>query len=317
MSQQLIRSPKKLPEWFKSKNYDIPNSLNAWAYEFNARLFIKLSLNSKDRKKNEELLSFFLTNAAASSTIKPLYDYLDVENSVDDLTIFDLIALKTLVWDKKYEKISQSLEQGLHAHYEYILDNHPEEYLDNDLEDMIKSRALGSITESYVTESLDHEDDSSFDIFYKAAYHDVINLDHLIDGSLIINGIPITVDLSFDDQTLVDDFKSWLSKNRENSEKITKKPFAEKDIDEWRKYKILQVFDLDIWSRFNNINITDAAIAKALWPDDDPDAEDVSPIDRIRKTSRKKINELINPVSVRKLLAQSSVEQTRELNSED
>ena len=50
-------------------------------------------------------------------------------------------------------------------------------------------------------------------------------------------------------------------------------------MDNWRKYKILQVYDLDTWSKFHDIKITDATIAKVLWPDDDPDAEAISPID--------------------------------------
>jgi len=323
MEDKLIRSPGELPEWFITKDYNIPNRLNTWAYEINARFWLKLSLHSMDKEKGEEQLNFFLMNKGAPFGIHPLYDYLDIESSVGDLTIFDVIALKTFIWKQKYEEIAQSLKEVVDNSKAYY-DSKFDFVSDGELKEILGTRGLGSASEFIFQDSLnldndplDSDNDSAFDIFFCPAFLDYEEYNHLIGESLILSGRPITVDLSFDDKTIIEDLKKWLKNNRKNGGKITKNPYTEKDMNDWRKYKILQVFDLDTWSKFHGIKITDATIAKVLWPDDDPDSEAISPIDRLRKVTRKKIIEIMNPIAVRKLLAQGSAELTREQNIED
>lgn len=104
--------------------------------------------------------------------------------------------------------------------------------------------------------------------------------------SEVLHGVPLTIDLTQDDETLKLAFQVWLAGTREIIGKA-KRPIGDKEFVEWREYGILQVFDLDFWGQLNGLRYSDSLLAKVLWPNVEVDAEE-----RLRKVSRKKSNEI-------------------------
>jgi Family of unknown function (DUF6387) len=104
--------------------------------------------------------------------------------------------------------------------------------------------------------------------------------------SEVLHGVPLTIDLTQDDETLKLAFQVWLAGAREILGQA-KRPIGDKEFVEWKEYGILQVFDLEFWGRLNGLRYSDALLAKMLWPDAEVDAEE-----RLRKVSRKKVNEI-------------------------
>jgi len=302
MAKKVIKNPKDLPDWFKKKNYKIPNSCISWAEELNARLFISLYIKSKDKNKSEDNLNFFLHNETSKFNAKDLFEYVDVESPINELTIFDTIALSTFIWKPSYDRIKDELHEALKT-AERLYDEEPS----SPLSELIMRVFMEDMTGQSVMDAI--EDESDFEIFNTPAL-DIYNKSHfLLNEAAFLNGVPITIDLGFDDKTILDELKKWLKDKRKSMDEVSKRPFSEKDFNNWKKYKVLEVFDLYIWSEFYDIKITEPALAKALWSDYDIDADDVSsPIDTLRKTTKKKINELVNPLTVRKIQAQAALE---------
>jgi hypothetical protein len=104
--------------------------------------------------------------------------------------------------------------------------------------------------------------------------------------SEVLHGVPLTIDLTQDDETLKLAFQVWLAGARAILGQA-KRPIGDKEFVEWKEYGILQVFDLEFWGRLNGLRYSDALLAKVLWPDAEVDAEE-----RLRKVSRKKVNEI-------------------------
>jgi hypothetical protein len=107
-----------------------------------------------------------------------------------------------------------------------------------------------------------------------------------IHPSDVLHGVPLTIDLTQDDETLKLAFQVWLAGARGILGQA-KRPIGDKEFVEWKEYGILQVFDLEFWGRLNGLRYSDALLAKVLWPDAEVDAEE-----RLRKVSRKKVNEI-------------------------
>jgi hypothetical protein len=104
--------------------------------------------------------------------------------------------------------------------------------------------------------------------------------------SEVLHGVPLTIDITQDDETLKLAFQVWLAGARAILGQV-KRPIGDKEFAEWREYGILQVFDLEFWGRLNGFRYSDALLAKVLWPHAEVDAEE-----RLRKVSRKKANEV-------------------------
>lgn len=105
-----------------------------------------------------------------------------------------------------------------------------------------------------------------------------------------INGYPIIIDTQFDDATIISSVQMWLADRRkENGEKAARRPFVQNDFDDWAYFKIREVVDLDTWARANDVKILDKVMAAAIWPNA---GDEISPIDMLRTTSRKKVKEI-------------------------
>jgi hypothetical protein len=119
----------------------------------------------------------------------------------------------------------------------------------------------------------------------------------------MIGGFPVIVDIGLDDETLVCAFKVWLEAVRKKSGKRAKL-LSERDFQRWRDLQILAVFDLDLWGKLNKIKYTDHLIAKTLWPDFEVYEQYFDPVDRLRKTARPKVIEIIRAHTIRQLASQ-------------
>jgi len=117
----------------------------------------------------------------------------------------------------------------------------------------------------------------------------------------VINGYPLTIDTSFDDETIVLKVKEWLAKKREEENTKSRRPFNQNDFDDWEYYKIRQIFDLQIWAQINETKILDRVIADAVWPNA---PEDFSPIEVLRTTARKKVTEVFSYETVLQMYGQ-------------
>lgn len=106
-----------------------------------------------------------------------------------------------------------------------------------------------------------------------------------------LNGLPITVDTQFDDETLVHGFRDWLRTRRAQDKEKVRRPFNQNDFDDWAHYKVRELFDLEIWAALRNVKILDRVVAEYLWPNP---LENFSPIDVLRTTTRKKAKEVFS-----------------------
>ncbi len=125
----------------------------------------------------------------------------------------------------------------------------------------------------------------------------------------VLNGHPLTIDTTFDDETILQHVKDWLQKKRatekrnypEIEQHKPQRPFNQNDFDDWETYKIREIFDLEYWAKLNNKDILDRVVSDAVWPHP-PD--EFSPIDVLRTTSRRNIKKVFNSETTLKLYGQ-------------
>jgi hypothetical protein len=72
----------------------------------------------------------------------------------------------------------------------------------------------------------------------------------------------------------------------------------------------LAAFDFDLWAQLNNCEFTDSLIAQSLWPDSSVKSEvgSFDPIERLRKTTRPKVQEIISYSTVNRFWKQLELE---------
>jgi Family of unknown function (DUF6387) len=113
-----------------------------------------------------------------------------------------------------------------------------------------------------------------------------------IHFSEVLHGVPLTIDITQDDETLKLAFEVWLAGARAVLGPA-KRPIGDREFSEWKEYGILQVFDLEFWGRLNGLRYSDSLLAKVLWPNAEVDTEE-----RLRKVSRKKATEIFQDWTV-------------------
>jgi hypothetical protein len=102
-----------------------------------------------------------------------------------------------------------------------------------------------------------------------------------------LSGIPVTVDVRQDDKSLVADFRKWLRSVRSVLGRASR-PYAKQDFAAWKKYCLLETFDLTLWSEIQCIRYTDKFLAETLWPKAQFDG-----VERLRKVTRPKLREML------------------------
>ncbi|MEL0098941.1 MAG: DUF6387 family protein [Opitutae bacterium] len=305
---EIIKSPSGFPDWFFKKDYNFPNTTRNWTCEINLRVFTELFIQRNSREDSEKHLNFCFSDNFASSVTRELYP--ENGDTIIDMPIIDALILNAFIWKPEYQKIIETINltiEGMKGYY-------PDEESD-DLQAFTRSRWLHDRASSNIYDEImgnDFDDDDKYSVFWCPAYDEYTSCHSWLKNGELLSGKPISVNLACDDETLKKSFAAWLKTQREESHK-SRKPFTISDYEDWQRFRILQVFDLDIWAEFYDKKITDAAMAKALWPDGMVDSEEVSPIDRLRKVSRDKLKKIINPQTVKRLWAQLDVESLQDM----
>ncbi len=309
MEGRLIKNHRDFPEWFKNKVYPDLHTTQDWHSQLVLRIVIKMIFISGDKyhaqamNSSEKEYIRWVTTSPHEYLTKTLYDLPIEEFSikdppVDDLSIHDAVFFSQCIRNSEMPVKAKQVEKVLAEGFKILPDiiNNPEK----------------SIPKGYETKALDLlADDDVNDWFSGDAFKCWSGVNPWLGwgAARAIHGRPITVDTSLDDKTLVDSFKMWLKMVREEESRKAAKPFTSKDFDRWNRYKILQVLDIDVWSKITGNKITDSALAGFLWPDNDLDAEDISPLDRLRKVTRKTITSVISTKTLRRLAAQVEAEK--------
>lgn len=125
------------------------------------------------------------------------------------------------------------------------------------------------------------------------------------------HGVPITVDLDSDDETLKIAFSIWLAGVRSDMNERFKKPISDDDFQKWHKYRILAAFDLYQWAEIKGVRFTHNQIANALFPPSSITFEDrdVDMGDRIRKVVKPLMEQSITSETVRLIGATTRLER--------
>ncbi len=98
----------------------------------------------------------------------------------------------------------------------------------------------------------------------------------------------IGVDLRATDDFLVDQFRSWINKTRNDAGiNSVKRTFKEKDLNQWHKNRYLPFLDLYFWLLVNQIKINFTHIEEALFPNCDTGG-------RVSKTIRNNAVKLVS-----------------------
>ncbi|MQA57658.1 DUF6387 family protein [Pseudomonas piscis] len=125
------------------------------------------------------------------------------------------------------------------------------------------------------------------------------------------HGVPITVDLNSDDETLKLAFSVWLAGVRSDMNERFKKPISEDDFQKWHKYRILAAFDLYQLADITGTRFTNSQMANALFPPASVSIEDrdVDMGERIRKVTKPLMDQTITFETVRLIRATTRLEK--------
>jgi hypothetical protein len=104
--------------------------------------------------------------------------------------------------------------------------------------------------------------------------------------------VPVMIDLDIDDRSLLAAFEIWLVAARAIMEEDYPKRIDERALARFKKFGLLPAFDLQFWAEVNQLNYTDAFIAKALWPDTDVAEDFVDVTERYRKLTKPLIEDV-------------------------
>lgn len=125
------------------------------------------------------------------------------------------------------------------------------------------------------------------------------------------HGVPITIDLNSDDETLKLAFSVWLAGVRSDMNERFKRPISEDDFQKWHKYRILAAFDLYQLADIIGVRFTNSQIANALFPPASVPIEDrdVDMGERVRKVTKPLMDQTINMETVRLIRATTRLEK--------
>ena len=266
---KIIKTKNDLPNWFLDKKY--PKNLTAIDWYFEIRKVVYLNHLLEDKIQDKEfLLSMLSADAKKIPLIQP-----DNVQPIQPLTVLESLYISNAITVDGIDLINSDLKKLLLMWKEEIKKEDAVPYsweYERELEEFMKN------------------------IFQKdIVFEDVLKFSELGNPFLSfgrpLNGTPVVIDTQFDDQTIINSVKKWLEEQRKINKEKAKRPFNQNDFDDWTLFKIREIAELDVWAKIENIKIQDKVLASALWSNSDGD---VSPIDILRTTSRKKIKEIYN-----------------------
>ncbi len=299
-----VKSASELPEWFKTRSYKKQLSAVEWYVEVRARQVIAKILARKPDGPIEEhtraIIRRLQSGAPAYSTG---YSLREVTKAVNDLTVGEALYFRSVATDSEVIGIGRSLDSLLAVWHSTLAQMRaegkiPEDFWQtvNQLQDKLDELSLTEQWKSPATQLDDNFGDPA------AFSRDVFN------------GFPVTVDTYLDDETIIEHFKEWLSKQRQRAAERARRPFTRNDFDDWEHYKIRELFDLETWARLEGVKIQDKVLARAMWP---TPPDDISPVDVLRTTTRKKARDVFTLAVAERLYRQLCVEKGENFLMED
>jgi hypothetical protein len=258
----------KIPEWFDLTKYEMPKGAEGWGANIELR---SRFLDAKHRLSIEQQKVFFEAFAGKSVENLSLGDRHTNPFPVRTMNAADMAVISASWsvdqgWQELYQKVCS--EVGKPGHWE-LLDEIVAIY---QREDSLKQDAIAKV--GWLAPEFCH-------------------------------GIPITVDLDNDDETLKVAFGIWLAGARSEFNNAFKRSFNDEDFQKWHKFRILAAFDLYQWAELNSVRFTQTQIANALFPPHLVSIEDrdIDMGDRLRKVVKPLMEQTITNHTVRMITA--------------
>jgi hypothetical protein len=112
----------------------------------------------------------------------------------------------------------------------------------------------------------------------------------------------VVMDLSAPDEQILSDCRHWLTHFREiiNS-KAPKANFTKRDCEDWHESGVLPYLDLTLWTRYEGVHITQNILGEAIFPDEST----VDTTNRIRLTTRTKVQKIMKSDVINALMKQA------------
>lgn len=261
MPKKLIKSIEELPDWFPLPVYNDSLTAPQWHHELTMRLAVRTAhRNTGDTQKAISTFRSLIVHSKyrdKNGHNGLLSGRKDLKRSwpVQELSAFDAAYLSVLMSRSKTgNKVLMGTRRynRLKRTHEVLIDPPP--------------LMAAARRRSFATFANDRTERIHF--------------------SEVLHGVPLTIDITQDDETLKLAFGVWLAGTREIVGQA-KHPIGDKEFSEWREYGVLQVFDLEFWGRLNGLRYSNSLLARILWPNAEVDAEE-----RLRKVARRKTIEI-------------------------
>ena len=270
--QELI---KNAPEWFSLKNYDQSKNLDAygWWLHLSRRM---AALDAIERGYHYDLSKFFRNPVLNNSEINEIRNKLSWVSPLAN----DTPNAPKLKNAKLHTDTVRSLPLLWIA------------YGENDDQDV--REAVDNFKSSKDT-------DTDADLLF-TPYDLYLKSKGLNNNGLLL----LEVDCNATDEKILADFSSWLKAARDEFGSVRAMSFTKATFQEWVSYGVLPYIDLTLWAKYNNVRLTQYAIGRAIYPDDDESCSD--PTERIRRTTKAKADWLMNWALLRSLEIQANAE---------
>ncbi len=117
----------------------------------------------------------------------------------------------------------------------------------------------------------------------------------------------LSIDMSIDDETLIQTFKDFLVSNRDSTARSHHRRFGDAAFMRWKNAGILPAFDLTLWGDINGYRYTDVVMGNALWPDEQAKQRPADTTERYRKGTKPLMEAICNQHTVAKLWGQAKL----------
>ncbi|MCW9709821.1 DUF6387 family protein [Avibacterium sp. 21-586] len=252
-----------IPEWFSLDDYENLKYMNrnqwrlVWLYRLHAYEYLK---NGKENffSVNQETISEFPLDIKNNVFRDDLISSDDSIHELGDFFIFFIYELAKIWGNDEFIKVLDDVGK-------YVEESKEKKEKKENIEDIWDEVSISDYEELELDNSKMMEE---------------INK-HL--------GLIISIDTHFSDEAIFKQFKEILSsyrkKRRENGKII-----SESEIKSLIEYKVIPYIDLMLWGMITGKKIRDQEIADVLFPDE----YDISRIDTVRQTVKKKALKLLS-----------------------
>lgn len=145
-------------------------------------------------------------------------------------------------------------------------------------------------------------DEVYLDLFFNSScVHDELGLHSIIDDEDRTPCFLVSVDLSSDDETILNDFKRKLKMFRDEYPVARKLKISNKDFSDWYLNAVLPYFDIMKWAEIMGIELYQGQICEWLWPN----ARIINPEAKLRRTAKKHFNKFFSWDMYRRMEASS------------